>query len=434
MLISNRRDYLKIISDSYQCFERYKSPLSTGARLPGMRSGNGVRADSMEAFSRLMPAIAAVDISSSDSELFEVGISRPRIRSTILQGIVAGTDPASPEYWGDLSNGGQAVCEASDIAIIIWLTKEWLFDQLTTADRSRIEVWLYGALKAEIPDNNWHLFLATIGWVLKALFDASSMPDVIKHLNRVKSFSREDGLFHDGPEGEVDGYTSWGFHYQLGLLQYMGCADASWSEDLRIKSNPLFLHLISANGWPVFGRSIHYRTAITASLSVSVLNRHSELCLGQVRRATDATWSYFLERGLLDQGRFTQGYWSDDVDLLEGYAGPASPLWCLRSIIPLLLISGRDEFWSLQASVLPVESVDYEMPFGQTGRVLVGDFKLGVVQIINPLASRISQQFLRPNIFERGKSLIRGVRYRPSNYEARYQRALYTSDSPFFVR
>ncbi len=433
MLKKSRCDFIKVVSQSYQCFEQYKLPGSSGAKLPGMRSVNGVRADSMEAYSRLMPALAALDFSSTDEELAEGGLSRLNIRNTIAQGILAGTDPSSIEYWGDLSKGGQIVCEAADVAFTLWLSKNWIFDRLTESEQSNVENWLSGALAATVPDNNWHLFIAQIGWVLHILFDQPCLEQISARLVRVREFSRDDGLFHDGPAGNVDGYSAWGFHYHLGLLQFMGYSDAEWSRALRLKSGVLFLHLISPHGWPVFGRSIHYRTAITASLAVSVLNNDQGIFLQQIRRANEAVWSYFLDRRLMESGRFTQGYWGDDVDLLEGYAGPASPLWCLRSIIPLFILKSDHEFWSGETSKLPIELSDFNIPFGQTGKFLNGCLKSGVVKIVDPSANDTGSKFLRPTRFEVLKSMLRGIRYRPSNHQARYKRTEYYSDRPFFI-
>ena len=428
-----RDDYLALIADLLDGFLEAARPEGSGADLPGWPSGNGRRADRMEAFSRLAPALAAVLAGHGGEGPPLPGHGADAVRAVLVRGIAAGTDPASPGYWGPLQDGGQELCEASDIALTLWLGRDWLPDALGAEAGSRLAEWLAGGIGAPVKDSNWHLFPATLAAVLTRLGWGDHAADADLRLARIALFRAGGGLYRDGPDGPADSYSAWGFAYNLGFLQYVLGADApGWIAEDRHAAAPAWAHMAAPEGWPVFGRSIHYRMGLSAPLSIGAMLGDPALAPGLARRAADALWSHFIARGALSGGRLTQGYWGDDPDLVEGYSGPASPLWSLRSLIPLLALPEDHAVWAAPPVPLPVEQDDYEVPFGETGWRIAGERATGRVTLLTTNEGP-DRPFRRPGPLEKLKARFRGKLYRPDNDAARYGRTRYVSDRPFFL-
>src|SRR5690606_41711400 len=91
--------------------------------------------------------------------------------------------------------------------------------------------------------------------------------------------------------------------------------------------------LCGAHCVPIVGRSRSYRLVRPAPLVAAAVVAPGRIPPGEAMRALDATWSRFVPRGAVVEGRITQGICADDPALLDGYSGPGSCLWSLRSLL-----------------------------------------------------------------------------------------------------
>ncbi|WP_425248214.1 DUF2264 domain-containing protein [Desulfonatronum thiosulfatophilum] len=89
--------------------------------------------------------------------------------------------------------------------------------------------------------------------------------------DRIKDFDLGDGWFRDGPSGHVDFYSAWGFHY---ALTWINRIDPQWDSTFIQNTQQKFLanyrYLIGPHGFPILGRSVHYRIAASAPLSLEL--------------------------------------------------------------------------------------------------------------------------------------------------------------------
>ncbi len=76
----------------------------------------------------------------------------------IKNAFLHGTDPAHKGYWGRLENYDQKICESADLALTLWLSREWVWDKLDNSEQQRIIEWFEQVNHCDIVDNNWHLF------------------------------------------------------------------------------------------------------------------------------------------------------------------------------------------------------------------------------------------------------------------------------------
>ena len=182
---------------------------------PGAMSRNGVKKDAMEGFCRILPMLSAWISSGRPSK---INISRDckiDLLEIIRKGVISGTNPKLRSYWGDIGDCDPKTVEAADIAISLWLLKQYLWKKLSVPEKSNIVNWLKSVIERMVHDNNWQLFPIIVNEVLIALGYGQDHKISELHFERVKEFYKGNGWFSDGPNGKVDYYNSWGFHYSL---------------------------------------------------------------------------------------------------------------------------------------------------------------------------------------------------------------------------
>lgn len=59
------------------------------------------------------------------------GIGEVDLVEVLRAGVLAGTDREGDAYWGDLRDYNQRTVEAADVARILWMTRERIWDRLT---------------------------------------------------------------------------------------------------------------------------------------------------------------------------------------------------------------------------------------------------------------------------------------------------------------
>ncbi len=352
----------------------------------------------------------------------------------IRRGVVAGTDPRSPAYWGTIQHRDQRIVEASDIALVLWLTRHSVWQRLTVSQRSQIGRWLLQVNGKQVSDNNWHLFIAFTNVVLRALDQPADLENARQHYLRLKSFYQGDGWFSDGPRRTFDYYNAWGIHYQLYWLDQV---DPEWDREFIRDALGLFVgnyrYFFGSRGFPIRGRSICYRMAVPAPLVIGQSVHPNIVLPDEARRALDEIWRYFINRAAVTHGTVTQGYCGPDARLLDNYSGPASCLWSLRSLVVAFSFGPDDQLWTTRPGRFPVDTADVDLTIPAIGWRIVGRRGSGFVTLINAdtVASWASGTLEAPGWFRLALERIFQRPFRPSNTEAKYHRAVYRGDQPF---
>ena len=430
----SHENYSSLVAYFAEGFLAYATPLKANASYPGYRSANGAEKDRLEGFSRIAPLLAIWLKHSQGNEIVLPSGRIVNVAELLQNAVTVGTNQASAEYWGTIEDRDQRIAEASDIALSLWLSKDRVWIGLSAAVKERISAWLLGVNGKQIADNNWHLFVVTVNIVLKALHQPYSGEEIAHGMERIKSFYQGDGWFRDGPGGLFDYYNAWGFHYQL-----------NWIHSIDHTIYPVFIEmatalfarqlicLIGPHGFPIMGRSVCYRLAVTAPLMFAAQQHASGISLGQAKRALDATWTHFLVNGAVKEGRITQGYYSDDPRILDVYSGPASGLWSLRSLIAAFEFPAESAFWTHSGEKLPVETADFDITFESPKFRVVGTHATGEILILNMSGAATEAAIkLQPYTFlSRILEVVKGELLRPDNEKAKYHQAKYSSLKPF---
>lgn len=425
--------YEKLFRYFVEGFAAYRTPLGANAIYPGLPSRNGPDADMLEGFSRVAPLMGAWVYSGRPATLRLHDGTVLDLGETFQRGLISGTDPTSPEYWGHITDLNQRIIEAADIALTLWLFGERAWSPLTKKQKNNVAEWLREVEGKLVSDNNWHLFPVLIHCVLNSFGIPSIRQKALDHYGRFKEFYRGNGWFSDGPDEIFDYYNAWSMHYQLYWIEQV---DQAWDPDFISNTRREFLatyrYLFGPRGFPVIGRSICYRMAAPVALIFGQSTDPDVIAPGEARRALDLTWSGFINRGAVRSGNVTQGFCGPDPRILDNYSGPASCLWALRSLIAAFALPEKSAFWIGQPGKLPIENSSYKIEIPELHWRIEGDQETGSIRIRKQgLVAPSAIPLANYTMSRRFASVLFRRPFRPQNQRAKYDFATYDSLKPF---
>jgi len=414
-----------------QGFESFQAPDGSMARFPGLPSSNGSTADGMEGFARMAPLWGAWVSSGRPAVVTLPGGNSVDLRDKFKRGVLSGTNPHSAGYWGTIADHDQRIVESSDVALSLWLFRDFVWQQFSPSEKTQVCSWLLQVNGKQIYDNNYHLFITFINVALDKLGCPADLGLAHQHYDRMKKLYRGSGWFSDSPGNVFDYYNAWGIHYQLYWLNQV---DPQWDAEFITTARRQFVtsyqYLIGVNGFPIWGRSVCYRMAAASPLVYGSGDAKGDLSPGVGRRALDVTWSYFIRNGAVKNGNITQGYCGADPRILDNYSGPASCLWGLRSLIVAFYKPPDSSFWTGKIGTLPIDRGSYEVAVGPSGWRVTGNQSTGSVEIDLPRGES-SIPIAPYNWSRRFASAVLGRPYRPENWQVKYGLNKYESAHPF---
>ncbi|CAK1354061.1 unnamed protein product [Cercospora beticola] len=286
-----------------------------------------------------------------------------------LQGLIPGTDPSSPEFWGHMQDLDQRMVESCPIGFTLAIAGSKFWTPLTDAQKRNVENWIGSMNDKEMPNTNWLWFRVFANLGLKANgSEAYNMERIRADVEHLDTFHRGGGWNNDGP-GEwytqMD-YYSGSFAIQLLQLLYSKLArdfDAERCELYRHRAREFaldFVHYqdpISGHSIP-FGRSLTYRFATIAFWSA--------FAFADVEPPAPLTWG--IIKGLIlrnlrwwsqfphifqPNGMLNIGYTYPNYYLAENYNSPGSPYWCMLAFL-CLAVPREHPFWTSEEEAHPL--------------------------------------------------------------------------------
>lgn len=356
----------------------YASRTQALIHLPGRPSAFGVQSDGLEGFARTF-LLAAFRLRGAK------GCVVGDLPERYAAGLVAGTSARGPDSWPRHENNGQSLVEAAAIAVALYETRPWIWEQLSEEARSRVVGWLAEVQGKQVWPTNWVLFPVVVNAFLKVVGGPHRQDEIERNLDLADSMYGGDGWYSDGDGRSFDYYTGWGFHfYTLYWARMVGDRDDPGRADVYRERVRRYLvdyrHLFAANGAPLHhGRSLTYRFAVLAPVWAAALAGSTPLAAGETRRLASGTLRYFLERGALRSGVLTQGWHGEYLPAVKGYSGPASPYWASKGFLGLILPADHP-VWTAVEEPLAVEQADFRYPVPAAGFLLSGTRADGIVR------------------------------------------------------
>lgn len=356
-----RADYLRAASALVRPLIQYRSPLAARIKLPSSNgAGFSETAAQLEGFARPLWAIPHL--------LQSCAVPDPELRRWI-EGLKAGTDPHSGEYWGDLRDYDQRMVEMESIAYAILCAPECFSFNDDEAARRNLVAWLIQINHHEMPKTNWLWFRVLVN---VALYQQLGVPlELVKiHIDQsldiLDTFYLGDGWSSDGvwsEERKQADYYSGSFALQFAPLIFVRFApgyDPNRTNRYKDQAKDFarqYWRYFSPTGAPIpFGRSLTYRFAFAAfwaaasaaEIDLPELLEQTGLVKGLLRR--HLRW-WACQDGIFNvDGTLHIGYTYPNMHLAEDYTSPQSPYWCLKSFLVLGLADGHP-FWKCEELV-----------------------------------------------------------------------------------
>ena len=362
----------------------HASPRGALVTLPGLEGGYGTRIDGLEGFARTF-LLAGFRLAG------EPGDDPHGYAERFAAGIAAGVDPDSAERWTRLDEHPQAKVEAASIALVLDMTRPWLWERLSPRTQQQVVDYLAPAVgDPTYPRINWVWFRLVVQTFLRSVGGPWSADDVAEDLATHDGFVRADGWLADGEERAYDHYVGWALHLYPTLWSRMAGAlelgDGRQARDVAMLDRFLqdAVMLVGADGSPlVQGRSLSYRFAAAAPFWVGAMASVPSASLGLLRRAAVGVVKHFHDHGVPDaRGLLTLGWHHEWPWLAQSYSGPGSPYWASKGLLGLALPADHP-VWLADEEPLPVEQGDVLRAIAAPGWVVSGTSDDGVVRIAN---------------------------------------------------
>ncbi|GFJ82486.1 DUF2264 domain-containing protein [Phytohabitans houttuyneae] len=379
-----RADWLALADRMLAAVRPFASPGNALVTIPGPAGGYGREVDGLEGFARTF-LLAGFRIAGAR------GVGVDALAEWYAKGIATGTDPAAPDRWVRMREHPQAKVEAASLALVLDLTRPWIWDRLSPAVRERVVDYLAPAVgDGTYPRINWVWFRLVVQTFLRSVGGPHSLGEMAEDLATHDGFARADGWLSDGAERAYDHYVGWALHVYPTLWARMaGAADlAAGRRDRDVATLDRFLRdavaLVGADGAPlVQGRSLIYRFAAAAPFWVGALAGVPSVGPGQLRRAATSVVRHFTERGAFDdRGLLTMGWHGPWRRLAQRYSGPGSPYWASKGLLGIALPADHP-VWTAPEEPLPVERADSVRAVRAPGWLVSGTRADGIVRVVN---------------------------------------------------
>ena len=380
----DRQRWLAFADTLLETGRAHLSPNGAQILYPGDEGGYGRAVDGLEGFARTL-LIAGFRIVGERGQGVDALIEFCR------RGITAGVDPGLPDRWVRLDEHAQAKVEAASIALILDMTRPWVWDQLDDTTQRRVIDYLSPVVGDETyPKTNWLWFRVVVETFLRSVGGPWSQADIDADLALHDDLQRADGWISDGRERSYDHYAGWALHLYPVLWSRMRGADqmAGSRRERDILRLDRYLQdavaLVGADGSPLLqGRSLIYRFAAAAPFWAGVLANVPSVSPGLLRRAAERVVSHFADHGVPDDaGVLTIGWHREWRALAQSYSGPGSPYWAAKGLIGIALPADHP-VWAAEEELLSVETADEVRAVAAPGWIVSSTRADGIVRVTN---------------------------------------------------
>lgn len=281
-------------------------------------------------------------------------VAYPTLFDQAKNGILAGTNPDSPFYWGELQDYDQLFVEMGALATFLILTKESCYDSFTKTEQQQLCQWLNQINQHTIPPTNWLFFRILVNSFFEIVNYPFPAEQLENDLAEIQHYYLADGWYFDGYENQIDYYIPFGMQY-YGLLyaQLTNHKESPYAKVFRQRAAAFaatFKDWFSKNGAALpFGRSLTYRFAQSAFFAAAAFAKQDFTGLTQAEGKyllLNNMRQWFQQPIFTTDGLLSIGYAYPNLVMAEGYNAPGSPYWAFKNFI-LLALSEDDAFWQL---------------------------------------------------------------------------------------
>lgn len=272
------------------------------------------------------------------------------------------SNPKSKSFISHRQGGpSQTLLELGSLAISMKAAQAVLWDPLTKAQKDSLAATMLSYGEGPTIGSNWMFFNVFILSFLKDQGYVVNEGYLESNLKKLLARYRGEGWYNDAPA--YDYYSAWAYQTygpiwaeMFGKKQYPQYAAQFLKNQHDMVDN--YPYMFSGEGkMNMWGRSICYRFAATAPLSLYEYGESDDVNYGWMRRIASSTLLQFVENPeFLEDGIPTMGFYGPFAPAVQIYSCRGSVYWCGKAFLSLLLPESAD-FWSATENNGPWEKV-----------------------------------------------------------------------------
>lgn len=324
------------------------SPGSARLKLSHTGANSELPAQELEAFSRMLWGLAP---------LLAGGGTHP-IAGRMLDGVRNGTDPAHPEYWGDVTAPCIRSVEMAPLGFALALCPGYFMERLPEPALRNLCAWLGQINTTHLWPNNWLFFRVLVNLGFAAVGRPVAAAKLAEDFRMIDSWYLGDGWYSDGSTRSRDYYVAFALHF-YGLIYAALNAKADPARATAFKERAAayahdYVYWFGRNGssFP-YGRSLTYRFAVASFWGALAFADVEAMPWGVIKGLWLRSIRWWLRQPVFTEtGLLTLGYCYPNLNLPEGYSAPGSPYWAFKAFLPLAL-PAEHPFWRAEEQPLP---------------------------------------------------------------------------------
>ncbi len=343
--LDTRGDVQRSVRDLYAPLAPHYTPHGAQLRAGSFGAVFEQRVAGLEGFARPLYGIVPLTVGGGRFDHWD----------RIVEGLVAGTDPASEEYWGPVvTDVDQRMVEQAAIGLALAFCPDKIWEPLSNAERTRLVDWLRGIFRFEPAPNNWQFFRVLVSLGLERVGARIDQERLDRSLGLLETYRTSDAWYVDGAMATIDYYVPFALH-TYGLMyaaaNSIGLGDDARAEAYRQRSAAFaedFQHWFASDGASIaMGRSLTYRFAMSSFWgAMAWADVESAVPWGLAKGLSMRHLRWWSERAISDRdGVLSVGFAYDNRKLCEGYNSAGSPYWAMKAFGGLA--AGADHpFWA----------------------------------------------------------------------------------------
>ena len=224
-----------------------------------------------------------------------------------MAGLIAGTDPEGPYYWGDVGDYDQRMVEMAAIALALLLTPQHYWDPLTERERENLCTWLGMINLHAMSRNNWLFFRVLVNLAFEQLGRKEFAPELMEEdLLELESMYAGDGWYRD--QYPFDNYNPLAMqYYALIYSVFRREKDPERSRFDRAQALLRNIHFLTEEGPFVPMDAPSYRFAVISFYSACAF-AISVLPWGVLKGIVLRNLRWWFQQPIFDERLLTVGY------------------------------------------------------------------------------------------------------------------------------
>ncbi|WP_273368450.1 DUF2264 domain-containing protein [Corynebacterium massiliense] len=313
-------------------------------------AGLDAAAEGLESFSRPLWGIAALAAGGGEFAHWDL----------VRRGLVAGTDPNSPEYWGVVgappgtdASADQRLVEMAAIGFALAIAPEHIYEPLSQQEKDNVVRWLSQINQTDTNPNNWWFFRIMVDAGLEKVGAPFNEKAAQESFNILNGYYLGDGWYRDGALQNTDFYVAFAFHfYSLIYARLRGDKDPERAHTAVGRARAFasdWAARFDATGRVIaYGRSLTYRSGGAAFFGALAFADVEALPWAEIRALWAKHLRWFAKQDIYTpDGVLSIGWAYPNLLMSETYNSPGSPYWALKALLPLALPEDHP-FWTAE--------------------------------------------------------------------------------------